>query len=100
MPRYSTHDSGGGSIPSGIVGERRTTIIRATNNTLARYENSADESPEDTPLVLGQLFTDKGNPTKGLMKWRLKQQSGIKNIRHFDEIITFLIQNKIVEIEE
>jgi len=73
------------------------SLIRATEDSLAIYEGVAEDSPEDTPIILVELLTNKGIPTKGLRRWRLKQISGVGE-PHFSQVLTFLIDNKIVEV--
>ena len=87
---------------SDYVTQRKTTVssrqlIRASANALETYRRVANKSPEDTPVVLGQLFTDTGNRTGGLRKWRLKQKSEVED-PSFDQVLDFLIRYKIVEV--
>ena len=92
-----------GVYRSEYVPQRRTTVsskklVRATEDALERYRRIANKSPEDTPVVLGQLFTDAGNRTGGLRKWRLKQKSEIEDPA-FEKVLDFLIRYKIVEVK-
>jgi len=74
------------------------TVIKATDDALVLYEDIADESPEDTPAVLGELLTNKGTPTKGLRRWRLKQKTGVRT-GEFSEVLDFLLDNNLVELK-
>ena len=74
------------------------TIVRATEDSLAIYEDVADDSPEATPIVLGELFTSKGKPTKGLRRWRLKQKTGL-GFDEVNKVLDFLLDNNLVELK-
>ena len=74
------------------------TVIRATEDSLAIYEDVADDSPEATPVVLGELFTSRGSPTKGLRRWRLKQKTGL-GFDEFNKVLDFLLDNNLVELK-
>ena len=84
-------------VPQGRTTVSSKKLIRATKDALEIYRRVANKSPEDTPVVLGQLFTDTGNRTGGLRKWRLKQKSEVED-PSFDQVLDFLIRYKIVEV--
>ena len=84
-------------VPQGRTTVSSKKLIRATKDALEIYRRVANKSPEDTPVVLGQLFTDTGNRTGGLRKWRLTQKSEIED-PSFDKVLEFLIRYKIVEV--
>ena len=74
------------------------TVIRATDDAIVLYEDIAEDSPDDTPAVLGELLTSKGNPTKGLRRWRLKQKAGLST-DEFSKVLDFLLENNLVELK-
>ena len=74
------------------------TVIKATEDALVMYEDVAEDSPEDTPSVLGELLTNKGTPTKGLRRWRLKQKTGL-GVDTFNKVLDFLLDNNLVEVK-
>ena len=74
------------------------TVIKATDEALVLYEDAAEDSPEDTPAVLGELLTNKGTPTKGLRRWRLKQKAGLST-DEFSKVLDFLLENNLVELK-
>ena len=74
------------------------TVIKATDDALVLYEDVAEDSPEDTPAVLGELLTLKGIPTKGLRRWRLKQKTGL-GFDEFNKVLNFLLDNNLVELK-
>ena len=74
------------------------TVIKATDEALVLYEEIAEDSPDDTPAVLGELLTLKGVPTKGLRRWRLKQKTGV-TADTFTRVLDFLLDNNLVELK-
>ena len=84
-------------MPKGDKGNPKT-VIKATDDALVLYEDIADDSPEGTPAVLGELLTLKGIPTKGLRRWRLKQKTG-SSTDGFNKVLDFLLDNNLVELK-
>ena len=84
-------------MPKGDKGNPKT-VIKATDDALVLYEDVAEDSPEDTPAVLGELLTNKGTPIKGLRRWRLKQRTGLST-DEFNKVLDFLLEHNLVELK-
>ena len=85
-------------MPKGDIGHPKTVIV-ATPEAMAIYELQSDDDqmPEGLEVILSELMTIKGEPTKtGKQSWRLRSLVGPS----YNSVLKYMHKNGMVEAKD